>query len=323
MSTNELIVDLDLPANERWHFLADYAKDINELLQCYLDDLTGAEFVFENITAYKEVFIKQEYLDEIACIASLSRFSPDEVLIANLYYDILKFYFGCTAFAFENSGTILHARNLDWHTENNLLSKHSKIFNFKRDGKIVFKTVGWPGFVGALSGLKPEKFAVTLNAVLSNDKPEIAYPVSFLIRDVLDTADSFEEARAEFENMPIASDCLLLLSGTTSDQLAVIERTPTRFATRKAENGSVIVTNDYKQLDNHLAEGNVLQSTSCGRYDRTKELLQHQKPSDADGCLSILKDEQVMMGITVQQMVFNSQTGDIKLIKTEGNSDWL
>jgi acid ceramidase len=316
MNENEHIVNLDLPPSKRWEFLADYKNEIDELLHYYLTDFEGADLIFTGIGQYKKNIISQEYLEEIDYIASISRFSPDQVLIANLYYDILKFYLGCTAFATENNGTILHSRNLDWHTENNLLSKHSKIFDFQRQGKTVFKTVGWLGFIGALSGIKPGKFSLTLNAVLSNDSPEIALPVSFLLRDILDSSGSFEQAKTALENTVIASDCLILLSGTEASEMAVIERTPKRFSTRTSNNGSIIVTNDYKQLENNTSGESILQSTSCGRYDRAEQLINTHFPKDSKDCLEILKDDDVMMNITVQQMVFNTKTGDITLIKT-------
>lgn len=319
MRQEEYIVNLDFPASERWHFLVDYKKEINELIQCYLNDFEGADFLFDSIDAYKQAIISQEYLDEIEFIASISDFSANQVLIANLYYDILKFYFGCTAFAIENNGNILHCRNLDWWTENNFLSQHSKVFDFQRKGKTIFKTVGWVGFVGALSGIKPQKFSLTLNAVLSNDSPEIAAPVSFLLRDILDSAHTFDEAKKALETTTIASDCLLLLSGTKSNEMVVIERTPKRFATRTAKDNFIIVTNDYKKLENNLTKESVLQSTSCGRFDRTKELLSRKKSLNVEDCFKVLKDEKVMMNITVQQMVFDNNSGAIEWIKTGGH----
>ena len=319
MKKEEYTVNLDLPADQRWLFLIDYRDEINELLQCYLNDFEGAGFILDSISDYKREVISKEYLEEIEFIASISNFSPDQVLIANLYYDVLKFYFGCTAFAVNNEGAIMHSRNLDWHTENNLLSRHSKTFNFQREGETVFKTVGWTGFIGALSGIKPNGFSLTLNAVLSNDTPEIAFPVSFLLRDVLDSANSFEEAKQKLEKTKIASDCLILLSGINSNEMVVVERTPRRSATREAENDFIIVTNDYKKLENNLTGESVLQLTSCGRYDRTQELLKNKIPSNFDECLNILKDKKVIMGITVQQTVFNNKTGEIRLIKTVDN----
>ena len=316
----EHIVKLDLTAKERWKFLPYYVTEINTLVQYYLNDLAGSELLFENIKYLKHQLIPKDYLEEIDFIASISRFDSDQILIANLYYDILKFYFGCTAFATSVNDTVFHSRNLDWHTDNYILSDYSMIFDFQRDGKTLFKTIGWPGFIGALSGTKPEKFSVTLNAVLSYDKPEIATPISFLIRDVLEQSNSFEEAKLKLESEVIISDCLLLLSGNKPHEMVVIERTPTRSAIRESENGFIVVTNDYKQLDNDSKEDSVLQSTSCGRFERASLLITQKKPLNSSECFNILKDEHVMMDITVQQMVFNNKTGEINLIKSHGKN---
>lgn len=315
--TNELIVNLDLPVHERWAFLVDFKNEINELLQCYLNDFEEESFIIEGISELKNEVIADEYLAEIEFISSISDFSADQVLVANFYYDVLKFYLGCSAFAVRCDDGILHARNLDWWTDNNILSKYSRIFLFQKGGETLYKTVGWLGFVGALSGTKPGSFSLTLNAVLSKDSPEIALPVSFLLRDVLNSANSFEEAKELLENTTIASDCLILLTGCNPDEMVVIERTPKRHATRYSENGYIIVTNDYKQLENETNGESILQSTSCGRYDRAQELLSQGLPKNTEACFSILKDEKVMMGITVQQMVFENSTGEVSLIKVK------
>ncbi|GAB5418972.1 MAG: hypothetical protein Crog4KO_00470 [Crocinitomicaceae bacterium] len=316
MKDIEHIIDLDKPASERWTFLAQYSDEINELLGCYLKDFQGEEEIFEGLDFFKEQAVATEYLQEIDYIASITKYTPNEVLMANLYYDALKFYFGCTAFAFESEDGVLHSRNLDWHTDNNLLSKHSRIFNFQKGGKTLFKSVGWLGFIGVLSGIKQNRFTVTLNAVISPDSPEVAKPISFFLRDVLTSENSFQEAKKALEETLIASDCLLLLSGQYEGELAVIERTPTRFATRYAENKFIIVTNDYKKLENVQLTNGPLQATSCGRFDRTAFLLSSEKPQNVESCLNLLKDKAVMMGITVQQMVFTNRTGEIELIKT-------
>ena len=144
--------------------------------------------------------------------------------------------------------------------------------------------------------------------------------MSFLLRDILNTANSFEEAKQKLEQTTIASDCLILLSGTKTNEMVVIERTPTRYATRTTENKYITVTNDYKKLENNTKKESVLQSTSCGRFNRTQELLKKEIPTSPDKCFDILKDKNVMMGITVQQMVFDNKTGEIELIKTGGNN---
>jgi acid ceramidase len=312
----EHIIDLDLTPHERWQFLSGYITDMDELLSCYLRDFEGAEsMLLAGMIEYKKNILPAHYLEEIACVASFSRFSEDQVLLANLYYDILKLYFGCTAFAVNTGETTFHCRNLDWHTENNVLSRHSMIFDFRHDGETLFKTVGWPGFIGALSGTKPGKFSLTLNAVLSQDPPEVAFPISFLLRDVLTSADSYADARTMLEQTPIVSDCLILLSGIGAQEHIVIERTPRRAAVRETGEQFIAVTNDYKKLQNGTG-GNILQATSCSRYDRALTLLREAIPQNNEACLNILQDEDVAMQITVQQMVFNNKTGEISLLRT-------
>ena len=307
------VVNLDLLPATRWKFLEQFNVELRELITCYLNDYSEAKHLFNNVDLFKGSLISRDHLEEIEYIASLSGFSANEVLVANLYYDILKFYFGCSAFSVKAGGTILHARNLDWHTDNNILGKYTMLFDFQKDGNTVYKTVGWPGFVGALSGTKPGKFSLTLNAVSSNDRPEVAAPVSFLLRNALEKAESFKEAKHILETTPIASDCLILLSGTQESEMVVVERTPRRYATRTSDEGFIVVTNDYKVLEND-STSNLLRATSCSRYDRVQSLLRAGIAEQAQRCMNILSDDEVKMQITVQQMVFNNMTGDVTIL---------
>jgi acid ceramidase/N-acylethanolamine-hydrolysing acid amidase len=315
MDIPQHIVNLDLPPRERWQFLKAYTNEINELFHCYLQNAYGNDVFYEAVTQYKELIVPHEYQEELRAVADVCAFNENEVLVGNLYYDVLKFFFGCTAFATHNGQTMLHSRNLDWPTDDNLLSRHSMIFDFQRGGQTVFKTVSWPGFIGALSGTKPGRFSITLNAVTSVDKPELAYPVTFLLRDVLTVAKSYPDAKKLLEETIIASDCLLLLSGVNPGEHVVVERTPKRHATRQSGENFIIVTNDYKQLENGLAE-NILRETSCSRYERAQELLRTKELVSRADCFEILKDPDIQMQITVQQMVFDNTNGEVKVIRT-------
>ncbi|MCW9016048.1 MAG: hypothetical protein OQJ89_03725, partial [Kangiellaceae bacterium] len=97
-------------------------------------------------------------------------------------------------------------------------------------------------------------------------------------------------------------------------QAVVIERTPKRFAHRWAKDGKVGVTNDFHILENYSAvdiSDNELVATSCGRFNRTNELLQTQLPKSFADCYDFLSDEKVKMQITEQQMVFQASTGRV------------
>ena len=104
-----------------------------------------------------------------------------------------------------------------------------------------------------------------------------------------------------------------VIVGQEPDQACVIERTPTKFAIRNPENNQLIVTNDYKMLNGVKLSNDILQNTSCGRYDKIKELLLQNPPSDEQEYFQILSDPAVKMNITVQQMVFNITKNKIML----------
>lgn len=301
-------INLDLPPSQRWHFAKQYTQEINEIIAGYWKDFEDyVDLINEYLDLYKTLFIPDDYIQEIQCIAQYCAYNEDQILIANLYYDIIKFAFACTAFAFKNDDSIWHARNLDWWTENDILEKYTKVFNFTRGGNTVFKSVGWVGFVGVLSGYKPQNFAITLNAIVSEEPPHIAKPVSFLLREILEQDNNFQRAKKMLQETEIVCDCLLLLSGIENDEMVVIERTPRTSKTRQSENGFIIVTNDYKLINHEGKNGNILNDTSCGRYDKTASLLKEKTPSNATECFKILSNEAVKMQITVQQMVFNSK----------------
>jgi len=173
-----------------------------------------------------------------------------------------------------------------------------------------FTTIGWPGFVGVFSGIAPGRFAVTLNAVLSLELPQIATPVVFLLRSVLEGARSFDEALKLLSQSPIPCDCLLLLTGTAPGELVVIERTPSRNAVRRAQSGFLCVTNGYQKLDVGLGStSSELLATTCQRFERVETLIRKRHPANQEDCLRYLSDPEVRMHMTVQQMVFRAATG--------------
>ncbi|MCP4445339.1 MAG: hypothetical protein GY811_08350 [Myxococcales bacterium] len=181
-------VDLDRPPEQRWHGIELHKDAACELLSYYVNDLGGLEQFDELLSSYRDAFVPPDYVSEMRAMAELIGRPEAEVLLSNLYYDAIKHLFGCTTFAVDTPDGPLHARNLDWGTVNAMLSRHTLRVEYSRAGKPHFVVVGWPGYAGALSGMAHGRFSVTLNAVLSDDPPELAPPVTFLLRDVLDTA---------------------------------------------------------------------------------------------------------------------------------------
>ncbi len=309
-----ITINLNSNPQERWNCIEPYKNEINELIGMYLNDLEDISFFESVLDYYKLSYINQSYIKELQGISTFTDFNVNQLLLANLYYDALKLVFGCTAFSLTTAFGNLHARNLDWWSEKGLLKKYSKIFDFEKNGNVLFSSVGWPGFIGVFSGLKPKKFAITLNAVLSQEQPKLAPPITFKIREVLESIDSYADVVKILATESIASDCLLLVTGTNQKERLVIERTPTMGYIRKPDaKNNLVVTNGYLKVANKNIEGDILQESSCGRQNRTIELLNQGKLETIDDCFQILDDPNVKMNITMQQMVFNINQGTISL----------
>ena len=312
----ELQIDLDLDPPERWREVQGYAKQAQRLTDSYVKDLGGLELFASMIDEYRTAFVSPEYGAEIDAVAALIDRRPEEVLIANLYYDAFRAILGCTAFALDTPEGPLHARNLDWWTEKNYLCDFTTVMSCS-GGKCPtpYKIVGWPGFIGVFSGMATDRFAITLNAVVSADTPQLAQSITLLLRSVFDSAPDYDNAVSILTETPIAADCLLLVTGTKTGEMVVIERTSTRAELRRPENGMVVVTNDYRALDSGFApaEGNVLQETACARFDQATRLCSQHRPANVADCFSILENSDVKMGITVQHMAMRARTGELEV----------
>ena len=318
MAVPQIQVDLRRPPAERWVELQPYVGNARRLFDQYATDLGGAAQFHDMIGLYRDTCIEADHAAELSAVADMIGVPSEEALIVNLYYDAIKFVLGCTAFAVDTDRGPLHARNLDWWTENNLLSGSTLDVHVRGAAAGPFHLVSWPGFTGALSGVAPGRFAISLNAVLSNESPAFAPPITYVLRSVFETARTFAEAVDRLMATEIASDCLLLVTGIRLGEMVVVERTPTRAAVRHPDDGRLVVANDYLTLSTSTVETGTeqeLQRTSCGRFARATALLGEHAPRNAGECFAVLTDPAVRMRITVQHMVLSAAQGlvDVRL----------
>jgi hypothetical protein len=320
MRIPELKIDMNRPPLERWVDMRPLIGKARQILDSYLRDLEAVEIVKGDLSLYASALLRKKHREDIDAISSLLEVSPDRVLAANLYYDLLKFIYGgmgqmgCTTFAIDTEQGPIHARNLDWPSENRLLSDFTLVSEFQGSGLGVFHSVSWPGFAAVLSGIAPGRFSITLNAVLSREEASPAKPISFLIREVLEEAQNFEEAVDTLSETTIAADCLLLVCGHRHEEMCVIERTPRLAEIRTPNSGYIIVTNHYSEMQELAFDwGSELESTSCTRLERVEELIQKRRPADFQSCFEILTDTRVRADITMQHMVMSARTGGLEV----------
>ena len=316
----EIDINLDLSPKDRWLEIETFKNEINELGEQILVDLLPqyTEAVSLAFKLYRKCHGNKEYLQELEGMSKVLNFDYEYLCLLNFYYDLLKVYFdglsiwGCSAFVADTPDGPVHARNLDWPSEDNLLSKYSLKQNYFRNGELLYSAIGWPAYNSILSGCAPNRVSITLNTVSSNEKAQWAHSITYLIREVFEKCESYDHAVKVLSETQIMSDCILTVCGVKKGQFCVIERSPRRFKVR-LQGGWIAATNDYRSTlssySSHLND--LISGDSCDRYNTLKDQLKKQLPNSMQDALEYIKHPFVKNEITMQHMAFNPNSGQI------------
>lgn len=171
---------------------------------------------------------KAELLDVAKEVDSLG------VLTLNLSYE-----WGCTTLALEDQPTqsMKMFRALDWpipHLGNKLMVA-------RKEGKAgEYWDITFPGFVGVLNGMAPDRFTIAINQaplpqwyltrtgnwMVARVKTGRNFntPPTFLLRKVFEEASNFAEAREMLANTPTCAPAIYTIAGVNPGESCVIER---------------------------------------------------------------------------------------------------
>ncbi|KAK8400320.1 hypothetical protein O3P69_003192 [Scylla paramamosain] len=216
-------VDLDRPPRDRWTPLVQ-AKGVQ--MEALIDDVTqlvqklfGERVLQFLLSSLSEVTstLPEPYKEEIEGISSASGLPVSTVTLYNIFYEIFTF---CTSLVVQDpSGHLYHARNLDtgvflgWDAHNHtwkvaeLLRPLTVRLQWTLGGVTVFESLSFAGYIGVLTAVKKDNFTFSLNKrfalnggfigllewMLLNDHDQRW--VSFLTREVMETATTYQEAR--------------------------------------------------------------------------------------------------------------------------------
>ena len=196
------------------------------------------------------------YVGEIEAVAATRGFSGAWFLNGS-------YQWGCTALAREERGAPWLARTLDWPLPG--MGRHVDVARMRGPAGD-FYNVTWPGYVGVLTAMAPERFAAAINQAPVRRRshwralrfPDMALnavntwrhvrhiPPDQLLRQVFETCASFAEARAQLETVPVARPVIYTLVGCAVGERCVIERTEETYRTRHEY---VCAANDWQVGD--------------------------------------------------------------------------
>ncbi|PAA81828.1 hypothetical protein BOX15_Mlig012925g5, partial [Macrostomum lignano] len=245
-------VDLDEAPLTRWrNVVAHRGPQLRALIaqfRIFVRNMTGSELLInlvdKDLTPLAHT-LPQPFRDEIVGIANMTGIPLGEVTLYNIFYEIFTV---CTSIVAEDQkGVLYHARNLDfglflgWDLANStwLITEYLRpaIVNirFKKSGQTVFMSTNFAGYVGILTALKPGRFSLTMNERFNADGGYIgviewilgkrdAVWMGFLTRSVMETADSYAQAKQMLTGTKMLAPAYFILGGNSTMQGCIITR---------------------------------------------------------------------------------------------------
>ena len=148
---------------------------------------------------------------------------------------------GCTVGIHRVPGHgLTHFRSLDWPLQT--AAAATRLFTFV-SGRREFVTAGIAGFTGVLSGMLPGAYSVSINWAPSDRNPRFEFGPAFLVRHVLETCDTYVEARRALRDTPLSANVFFALCGTR--EACVIERTTDEASVRTYRGKPLVQGNHF------------------------------------------------------------------------------
>lgn len=230
---NVYAIDLDLPEEQRWVSVAKIYQYILPLLDEVIKLVipNQAERDVANVLAADlDTYLPAPYAGEMRGLSNALNYSLGNIVLLNLIYDATSF---CTSIVAEDvNGTIIHGRNLDYDYTD-VLKNMTIIVHFTKNGQTVYSGVTWVGYVGLVTGQKPNAFTITMNerdqgawwmnalmAILDRK----AVPVSLLVRDTLADAIDFQAAVKKLAYTDTIANAYFIVGGVSRGEGVVITK---------------------------------------------------------------------------------------------------
>lgn len=254
-----------------------------------------------------------EFAADIRAWARGTGIPEADLIFANLIYELSQVGL-CTAAAFDlpGPGGVGHVRNMDWPLTG--CGPHSCMIHY--EGACgPFTTLGWPGYVGVLSGVAPGRFSATINqAPRARRAPAIAWPASFALRYNFENSESFEDALEDLCATELSASAFFLVAGVEHGEGAVVEHTGPEAEVRRMRSGPIAVGNhyeisDFKFLNEENDPDSMSDSKSRRRHAASCVAPLLTRKSTPRRMLASLGSEPTLWELTAQRMAFVAKAG--------------
>ncbi|KAL4230413.1 N-acylsphingosine amidohydrolase (acid ceramidase) [Mactra antiquata] len=336
----EYTINLDDPPSQRWNKVAsDKRNEMRNILEAFKSFISEFGEFASAVIYYIDLLgpgiidiIPQPYQDELKGISNVTGIELGEVILYNIFYEIFTV---CTSVIAENTaGELYHARNLDfglfmgWDVKNRTWSITEKlrpaIVNIKwmKNGKLLYKSVNYVGYVGILTGISPGRFTLSMNERFNIDGGylgliELLFTgkgtwMSFLTRDTMEQAESFNEALNMLTSKQLIAPAYFILGGNKTKQGCVITRsrevngTDIWYMSDKSAGGWYVLETNYDHwkaplfLDDRRTPANI-----CMKNMK-------QKGVGIPGIFDVLSSKPVLNKLTTYTAIMQVNSGHLE-----------
>nr|UVW99776.1 acid ceramidase 2 [Nephotettix cincticeps] len=242
-------INLDIAPEERWSdVMAEYKNEMKKIFEFYDDTLGFIMEINDNLMKGLHDTLPPEFRRELEGIAKALNTTLGRVTLFNIAYELLSM---CTSIVMEGEdGKMYHGRNLDFGEIAGLLVKDNKTkkyflteilqqttikVDFFKSDKPLYSAVTYAGYIGILTGIKKNVFSLSIDerfAVNGGYMGIIEWALGdhhqswlgLLTRQVMETAESYDEAKELLSKTPLLAPVYFILAGNTSRQGSIVTR---------------------------------------------------------------------------------------------------
>jgi hypothetical protein len=281
---------------------------------------TPYEDIIKRIHGFEE-HIDTEYIEEMQAIASGAGVDYEDILALNTFFDTdsIITYQSTTCInlvahgAATADGRLIHGRNLDFPSTQ-ACQNAARIFEYHPRTGNSFLSAGWAGVAGAFTAMNSAGMTVTEVGAWDKDVSWNGMPLVFLLRKILQYANSLEDAFEIARMTPKTGGFNLTVTDWRVPESMAIEISATQAARRKSRKGLLVVS-DNRMAAKMMAEG-LVPASAVSRYIRMYDLAeQHYGNIDVDAMRDILRDRYDLL-LRRESLTYNSicSTGTLQSV---------
>jgi len=207
---------------------------------------------------------------------------------------------------------------MDWELE--LLEPLTIEVEFKKQGVTQYIASTWAGYVGVLTGMRPNSYSVSINyratksgTFWANIKNALtaSWPIGFLVREILESTRDYKTAYGALSFSELIAPCYITVAGTHGNAVLITRSVSDQLHIwHLGVKGTIVQTNvDHFMQKSDPDSFDIMNSYS--RRDFARKILAQYPPSKitAENLWALISSVPICNSITVYGTYMNPTTG--------------